>query len=246
MTRPALIPPLSGSAGSPINFVDPQQSKEQEMAKSVSQSAQEILLAPALPSFSNQKDLAAFTTDIAPAIVEQTEATEEASRILGTTTSEKKENIQMRFSRLIAKILEILAEMSLDEKAKINLIKKEIKEFTDIQAKSIKSQGWVALGTAIGGVVCTGISAFLPAKPGFNLLKEMLPKIGEVGKDTAARFLNAHFDEKSVRAQSEKDVDLRQMDTSNNDVEAKAGSRRDITDLWKEILATASTASRPQ
>ena len=172
----------------------------------------------------------------------------ETADVLATAASEneKAENIQMRFSRLIAKVLEILAEMSLDEKTKINLIKKEIKEFTDIQAKSIKSQGWVALGTAIGGAVCSGISAFLPTRPGFNLLKDLLPKIGEVGKDTAARFLNAHYDEQNVRAQSQKDVKLREMDTSNNDVEAKAGSRRDFTDLLKEILNTASAASRGQ
>ena len=171
---------------------------------------------------------------------------ETADVLAATSENREAENIQMRFSRLIAKVLEILAEMSLDEKTKINLIKKEIKEFTDIQAKSIKAQGWVALGTAIGGAVCSGISAFLPAKPGFNLLKDLLPKIGEVGKDTAARFLNAHYDEQNVRAQSQKDVKLREMDTSNNDVEAKAGSRRDFTDLLKEILNTASTASRGQ
>ncbi|MBS0626469.1 MAG: hypothetical protein JSS32_10515 [Verrucomicrobia bacterium] len=167
-------------------------------------------------------------------------------RVLIPADNFSTENFQVRLARVLAKVFSVLADLSLSEKEKISLLKKEIKNFTKIQADAAGKKGTKELICTAAKVLFLGISMipYLSNVPRLGNIQEPLRQFSSWTADTVNKWLDSGLDKKSIVAQSSREVLVQDMQNTNNDVQAKAGTRREFHEVLKEILQTFQTASR--
>ena len=155
-----------------------------------------------------------------------------------------KPNSHSRLEEVMQIVLSILSKSSVYERQSTNFTRAEIAGFIKEQESAIKMQGWVGIISTGMNVGVTGIS-MVPAVAGFKggMLKDLLPKGGELASKFASEFFGAKYNIQNMKASTKCSISMKDLDAAQTKTQATSDLRRTAIQLAEESGRTLKNAS---
>lgn len=160
---------------------------------------------------------------------------------------DNKPNAQIRISKLVAEILELLSNSSVNEKESITKLKEKITRLSEEAAQSKSTLSWISVGSGIVGLAIGTIPLIpLSADPKQSrILSQVAHEMAGALNNTGTKFLSSTQEINEFLKVSQRDLLMREYDHKTTQEQGQSNLKRELQDTAKESLQLAAAASRP-